>query len=174
MYIQILDGGVPTASGTTWLLAPVAKPGCTPSTSEHSILPLRHIQVHSPNLNRKPMSKRKVAFLRPTFTMASRPATPQSAFEALKAVQHLKVSRQNPPTSSEEHGLDYERCSELHNAIARHAWLARGYQLADLPTTTWWQSPENQARLLTIESYLDEYVSCRVPEACSSTRSVSG
>jgi hypothetical protein len=87
--------------------------------------------------------------------MASDATSHSSAFEPLNAVRHLKVSRQNPPTSSEERGLDYERCSELHNAIVRHAWLASGPDLVDLPTTTWWQHPENEPHRLNVESYLD-------------------
>lgn len=87
--------------------------------------------------------------------MASEAASHLSAFEPLNAVRHFKVSKRNPPTSSEEHGLDFERCSELHNAIVRHAWLASGSDLADLPTTTWWQRPENEPYRLKVESSLD-------------------
>jgi hypothetical protein len=59
----------------------------------------------------------------------------------LKDVEHLKVSSSNPPTSNED-GLDFERCSILHNAIVKHRWQASGHDLESLlPTTTWWESP---------------------------------
>jgi len=89
--------------------------------------------------------------------MPPAPASLRSASsQALDAVHHLKVSRQNPPTSSEEHGLDYERCSGLHNAIVRHGWLASGRELADLPPTTWWQRPENEPCRSTVGKGLDD------------------
>lgn len=35
-------------------------------------------------------------------------------------------------------GMDFERCSALHNAIVRHGWTARGHDLAGLPNRTYW------------------------------------
>jgi hypothetical protein len=56
--------------------------------------------------------------------------------EPLEAVRHLRVDSKNLETSTND-GLDFERCSALHNAIVKHAWQAEGYHLADLLTTTW-------------------------------------
>jgi len=73
----------------------------------------------------------------------------------LEEVRHLKVSLSNPPTSTSE-GLDFERCSALHNAIIRYQWKARGYNLASMPTTTWWQTPQFASQLNEIETVLPE------------------
>jgi hypothetical protein len=67
--------------------------------------------------------------------------------EPLEAVRHLRVSIDNPETSTNE-GLDFERCSALHNAIVEHAWQAEGCDLADLPTTTWWRRSDHTPRLV--------------------------
>ena len=60
------------------------------------------------------------------------------SLQPIEAIQHLKVSFDNPETSTDD-GLDFERCSALHNAIVRHAWQVQGYDLAHLLSTTWWQ-----------------------------------
>ena len=73
--------------------------------------------------------------------------------EPLEAIQHLKVSFDNPETSTDE-GLDYERCSALHNAIVKHAWQAQGYDLAHMPSTTWWQRRDYAHRLDEVQKYL--------------------
>lgn len=75
--------------------------------------------------------------------------------EALEAVRHLRVSTIKPETSTKD-SLDFERCSALHNAIVRHAWQAQGYDLADLPTTTWWQRPDHASRLHELQQHLPE------------------
>lgn len=74
---------------------------------------------------------------------------------SLNDVKHLKVSLSNPPTSSVE-GLDFERCSALHNAIIRHQWQARGYDLANMPTMTWWQIPQHTDHLDGVEKVLPQ------------------
>ena len=66
--------------------------------------------------------------------------------EPLETERHLKVSLDKPETSTND-DLDFERCSALHNAIVAHAWQAEGYDLADLPKTTWWQRPDCAPRL---------------------------
>jgi hypothetical protein len=73
----------------------------------------------------------------------------------LKDVKHLKVSLSNPGTSSEE-GMDSDRCAALHNAIVKYQWEASGYDLADIPTVTWWQTPEYASHLETMEKVLPE------------------
>lgn len=75
--------------------------------------------------------------------------------EPIEAIQHLKVSFDNPETSTND-GLDFERCSALHNAIVRHAWQAQGYDLADLPSTTWWQRYDYAHRLDEVQEHLPE------------------
>jgi hypothetical protein len=75
--------------------------------------------------------------------------------EPLEAVRHLRVNDNNPETSTDER-LDFERCSALHNAIVKHAWQAEGYDLADLPTTTWWQRPDYASKLDEVEKHLPE------------------
>jgi hypothetical protein len=73
--------------------------------------------------------------------------------EPLEAIQHLKVSLDNPETSTND-GLDSERCSALHNVIVKHAWQAEGYDLAELPTTTWWHRPDYSPRLDELQKLL--------------------
>jgi hypothetical protein len=75
--------------------------------------------------------------------------------EPFEDIQHLKVSFDNPETSTND-GLDFERCSALHNAIVRHAWQAQGYDLADLPSTTWWQRQDHADRLADVQEHLPE------------------
>lgn len=85
---------------------------------------------------------------------ASREQTRLSS-EPLEAVQHLKVSFDNPETSTND-ALDFERCSTFHNAIVRHAWEAQGYDLANLPTTTWWQRPDYAPQLDEVAQHLPQ------------------
>jgi hypothetical protein len=73
--------------------------------------------------------------------------------EPLEALRHLKVSLDNPETSTND-GLDSERCSALHNVIVKHAWQAEGYDLAELPTTTWWHRPDYSPRLDELQKLL--------------------
>lgn len=73
--------------------------------------------------------------------------------EHIEAIRHLKVSFDNPETSTDD-GLDFERCSALHNAIVKHAWQAQGYDLADLPSTTLWQRQAYAHRLDEVQKYL--------------------
>ncbi|KAK5120307.1 hypothetical protein LTR85_006513 [Meristemomyces frigidus] len=67
-------------------------------------------------------------------------------FPDLDDVAHLRVTESNPP-SSDANGLDYERCSALHNAIIRHGWRASGHDMADLPLTPWWETAHNLPHL---------------------------
>jgi hypothetical protein len=73
----------------------------------------------------------------------------------LEDVKHLKVSDINLSTSSPG-GLDFDRCSALHNAIVKHQWQASGHDPATLPTMTWWQSPRFAAHLEDLSKYLPE------------------
>ena len=94
-------------------------------------------------------------------TMASDLDSPDSCHparltpEPLEAVRHLGVSMDNSETSTNE-GLDFERCSALHNAIVKHAWQAEGYDLADLPAATWWQISDYAPRLGEVRKELPE------------------
>jgi hypothetical protein len=68
-------------------------------------------------------------------------------------VDHYRVTRDNPSTSSETVGLDFERCSALHNAIVKYGWIASGQSTDDdSPTDSWWKhwsttAPEGLRRL---------------------------
>ena len=62
-------------------------------------------------------------------------------FPDIDEVAHLRVSDGKPPSSNSNDGLDYNRCSALHNAIVKHGWRASGHDIADMPQLTWWQSP---------------------------------
>lgn len=73
---------------------------------------------------------------------------------ALAAVAHLRVCATNPPTSSISDGLDYVRCSELHNALVRYAWEASGYEPTTMPEETWWEYEQDKDFLETIETAL--------------------
>jgi hypothetical protein len=75
--------------------------------------------------------------------------------EPLEAVRHLKVSIDNPETSTNG-GLDFERCSALHNAIVKHARQAEGYDPADLSSTTWWQRSDYAPRLHELQQHFPE------------------
>jgi len=75
--------------------------------------------------------------------------------EPLEAVRHLRVSINTPETSTNDE-LDFERCSALHNAIVKHAWQAEGYDLADLPSTTWWQRQDYAPKLDELQEHLPE------------------
>jgi hypothetical protein len=86
--------------------------------------------------------------------MGSCPPTRLSS-EPIEAIQYLKVSCDNPETSTND-GLDFERCSALHNAIVRHAWQAQGHDLADLLSTTWWQRQEYAHALDGVQEHLPE------------------
>lgn len=88
--------------------------------------------------------------------MATKGSSIRLSSTPLEAVIHLKVSLASPTTSSEAHGLDSVRCSSLHNAIVKHQWQASGYELSDLPTTTWWQRPEYASKLDEVERYLPD------------------
>jgi hypothetical protein len=68
-------------------------------------------------------------------------------------IAHLRVSEEHPATSTPA-GLDFERCSALHNAIVRYGWLTSGHDLSDLPEHTWWMCREHDAELTQVESRL--------------------
>ena len=72
----------------------------------------------------------------------------------LEAIKHLRLSSATPATSSETYGLDFVRCSSLHNAIIRHQWQDSGYELDGLPITTWWQRSEYTSQLDKVGKYL--------------------
>lgn len=57
--------------------------------------------------------------------------------KALDEIRHLRVSADNPITSTDEH-LDFERCAALHNAIVKHAWEAGGQDPATIPARPVW------------------------------------
>jgi GAF domain-containing protein len=70
-------------------------------------------------------------------------------------VRHFRVNSNDPETSTNE-GLDFERCSALHNAIVKHAWQAEGYDPADLPSTTWWQRSDYAPGLDELQKHFPE------------------
>lgn len=73
-------------------------------------------------------------------------------------IAQYRVTEAQPATSTSS-GLDFERCSALHNAIVRYGWRASGYELADLPDRTWWASQEDEGEdLIEVESRLDHSV----------------
>ena len=57
--------------------------------------------------------------------------------KALDKVSHLRVSGENPVTSTDEH-LDFERCAALHNAIFEHGWIPSGRDWADIQSHQFW------------------------------------
>lgn len=63
------------------------------------------------------------------------------------------VDKSHPPTSNVD-GIDFERCSALHNAIIKHTWSAAGHEISDLPQTTWSQTEYNIPHLAEVESRL--------------------
>ena len=75
-------------------------------------------------------------------------------FPDLEEVAHLRVTESNPPSSSDNNGLDYERCSALHNAIVKHGWRASGHSVAEMPQSTWWQSAHNAPYLTDVQQKL--------------------
>ncbi|KAK4574472.1 hypothetical protein LTR86_001313 [Recurvomyces mirabilis] len=76
----------------------------------------------------------------------------RTACQAFEDVRHLRVNAAHLATSNAG-GLDFERCSALHNAVYAHAWVASGHAPSDLPRTTWWQA--NVASVDIIEPRLD-------------------
>jgi hypothetical protein len=78
-------------------------------------------------------------------------------FPFLEEVRNLRVDEAHPPTSN-ANGMDFERCSALHNAIIKHAWSATGHELSDLPQTTWTQTEYNAPHLAEVESRLHSSV----------------
>lgn len=69
--------------------------------------------------------------------------------EPLEQVRALRTP-DNPETSTSE-GLDFERCSALHNAIVKHAWISYGYDLADMPEGTIWSLSSTQENLAEMQ-----------------------
>lgn len=74
-------------------------------------------------------------------------------FPFLEEVRTIRVDESHPPTGNAD-GLDFERCSALHNAIIKHAWTATGHELSDLPQTTWTQTEYNVPHLAEVEGRL--------------------
>jgi hypothetical protein len=79
---------------------------------------------------------------------------PISSFPSLDEVRHFRVDESQPPTSNAQ-GMDFERCSALHNAIIKHNWVATGHELSDLPRTTWTELAYNIPHLPEVEDELD-------------------
>lgn len=71
----------------------------------------------------------------------------------LEAVRALRETADNPPTSTNEN-MDFERCSALHNAIVKHAWLSAGNDLAAMTNDTVWASVSSQEHLEEMEARL--------------------
>jgi hypothetical protein len=42
-------------------------------------------------------------------------------FSFLEEVRNIRVDEAHPPTSNAD-GMDFKRCSALHNAIIKHTW----------------------------------------------------
>jgi hypothetical protein len=78
-------------------------------------------------------------------------------FPFLEEVRNIRVDEGHPPTSN-ANGMDFERCSALHNAIIKHAWSATGHESSDLPQTTWTQTDYNVPHLAEVESRLHSSV----------------
>lgn len=77
---------------------------------------------------------------------------------AFSDIAQYRVTEAQPATSSSS-GLDFERCSALHNAIVRYGWTVGGYELTDLSDRTWWASQENESEDLSeVESRFDTSV----------------
>ena len=74
-------------------------------------------------------------------------------FLFLEEVRNIRVDESHPPTSNTD-GMDFERCSALHNAIIKHAWSATGHELLDLPQTTWTQTEYSAPHTAEVESRL--------------------
>jgi hypothetical protein len=74
-------------------------------------------------------------------------------FPFLEEVRNIRVNEAHPPTSNAD-GMDFKRCSALHNAIIKHAWSATGNEQSDLPRTTWTQTAYNVPHLAEVESRL--------------------
>lgn len=72
--------------------------------------------------------------------------------EPLEQVRALRTN-DNPCTSTNE-GLDFERCSALHNAIVKHAWISYGYDLTEMPEVTIWSLPSTQENLTEMQDRL--------------------
>lgn len=49
-----------------------------------------------------------------------------------------RVTAENPVRGVD--GLDWERCSALHNLIVRLGWASSGNPETEMPRTTWWQN----------------------------------
>lgn len=73
--------------------------------------------------------------------------------EPLEQVRALRHTDENPPTSTDE-GMDFERCSALHNAIVKHAWVSSGFDLASMPEETIWSLESTQNNLAEMQQRL--------------------
>ena len=86
-------------------------------------------------------------------------------------VNHYRVTKNNPSTSSETVGLDYERCSALHNAIAKYGWVASGHSADDFPVTSSWdhcstEAPESLPRLESeLQSSILQFLKRAIPQS---------
>jgi hypothetical protein len=78
-------------------------------------------------------------------------------FPFLEEVRNIRVDEAHPPTSNAD-GMDFKRCSALHNAIIKHTWSATGHELSDLPQITWTQTEYNVPHLAEVESRLHSSV----------------
>ena len=75
------------------------------------------------------------------------------SFPFLEEVRNIRVDEAHPPTSNGD-GMDFERCSALHNAIIKHTWSATGHELSDPPQTTWTQTEYSAPHTAEVESRL--------------------
>jgi len=86
-------------------------------------------------------------------------------------VDYHRVKKDNPPTSSETVGLDYERCSALHNAIVKFGWIASGHSADDFSATSWWEhwsteAPESLPRLKSeFHSSIVQFLKRAIPQS---------
>jgi hypothetical protein len=53
------------------------------------------------------------------------------------------VTSSNPPRQTD--GLDYGRCAVLHNYIVAHGWIGSGFNPAELPRRTWFDTYRDEA-----------------------------
>jgi hypothetical protein len=86
-------------------------------------------------------------------------------------VDHHRVTKNAPPTNSETVGLDYERCSALHNAIVKFGWIASDHSADDFPATSWWDywstaAPECLPRLESeLHSSILQFLKRAIPQS---------
>ncbi|KAK3675911.1 hypothetical protein LTR78_004103 [Recurvomyces mirabilis] len=63
--------------------------------------------------------------------------------------------RNNQPPTSDSNGMDYVRCTVLHNAIVKYGWRASGQHVTEMPMTTWWEAAYDLSLLDQAQQQLD-------------------